>query len=89
MPFVNSSDSSSPLASRLRRFAAAGTADMPYRLARIVARVLVSSHLQQRRKWCSLAQALAEDPSVEDRLVIQAMGRLRREPALPSNSPIP
>lgn len=56
---------------------------MPYRLARLVARVLVSSHLRQREKWCALAHALARDPSVESRLILQAIGWLRRTPAAP------
>jgi hypothetical protein len=54
-----------------------------YRLARIVARVLVSVRLRQRRKWCALAQGLSADASVEPRLVQQAIGWLEREPAAP------
>lgn len=63
------------------RVAATGAPDMPYRLARLVARVLVSSHLRQRDKWCALAHALARDPSVEIRLILQAIGWLRRTPS--------
>ena len=55
-------------------------ADMPYRLARLVARVLLSARLRQRRKWCALAQTLAQAPAVEERLVLQAMAWLSRKP---------
>lgn len=68
----------SQLAERLIAAAAVSDAAAPYRLARIVARVLVSSHLRQREKWCALARSLARDPSVEERLVHQAVGWLRR-----------
>lgn len=54
----------------------------PYRLARLVARVLVSRRLRQRRKWCSLAQDLARDPMVEERLVKQAIVWLERRAAM-------
>ena len=60
--------------------------DAYYRLARMVARVLVSRHLRRRRKWCDLARRLAASPGVEDRLVRQAVGwleRRRREEAAP------
>ncbi|MBL9155151.1 MAG: hypothetical protein JNK37_21895 [Verrucomicrobiales bacterium] len=50
--------------------------DAYYRLARMVARVLLSRHLRQRRKWCDLARGLVANPGVEDRLVRQAMGWL-------------
>lgn len=52
---------------------AAGGLDTPHRLARLVARVLVSRRLRQRRKWCEVAKAVAADPCVEERLVQQAM----------------
>ena len=52
--------------------------DSHYRLARIVARVLVSRRLRRRRKWCNLAKTLAQDPGVEERLVRQALAWLRR-----------
>jgi hypothetical protein len=68
----------SDLAMRLSAAAARSDSTAPYRLARLVARVLVSSRLRQRRKWCSLAAALVDDPSVEDRLVLQAIGWLQR-----------
>lgn len=58
---------------RLRRFSAAGGLDTPQRLARLVARVLVSRRLKERRKWCAVARGVAADPCVEDRLVLQAM----------------
>lgn len=68
----------SRLARRLIAAAADSDAAAYYRLARMAARVLVSSHLRQREKWCALARSLARDPSVEKRLVHQAMGWLRR-----------
>ena len=64
------------LAERLLFSAEVGRADSYYRLARIVARVLVGRHLKQRRKWCDLARLLAADPGVEPRLVRQAMNWL-------------
>ena len=76
MPVVSSSRPM--LATRLVTAAACGRADAYYRLARIVARVLVSVRLRQREKWRSLARQLAADPGVEDRLVLQAIGWLRR-----------
>lgn len=75
------------LASRLVTAAACGRADAYYRLARIVARVLVSVKLSQREKWRSLAHQLAADPGVEDRLVLQAIGWLRRGQPLPAVTP--
>jgi hypothetical protein len=65
-------------ACRLTAAITSGDVDVSYRLARIVARVLVSSHLRQRAKWCELARTLAADPVVEDRLVLQAVRWLRR-----------
>lgn len=61
------------LAARLGDVAERGPGDAYYRLARIVARVLVSRRLRQRKKWCDLARHLALNPGVEDRLVMQAM----------------
>jgi hypothetical protein len=61
---------------RLQRISAAGGLDTPQRLARLVARVLVS----QRLKWCDVARSVAADPSVEDRLVRQAMHWLSIQP---------
>lgn len=58
---------------RLERISAAGALDTPQRLARLVARVLVSRRLKQRRKWCDVAKGLAADPCVEERLIRQAM----------------
>jgi len=75
------------LASRLVTAAACGRADAYYRLARIVARVLVSVKLRQREKWRSLARQLAAAPGVEERLVLQAIGWLRRGQALPASRP--
>ena len=46
---------------------------LPYRKARLVARVLVSKRLKERSKWCDLAKLLVNDPSVEDRLIGQAV----------------
>lgn len=66
------------LAARLVAAAACGRADAYYRLARIVARVLVSVNLRQREKWRSLARQIAAAPGVEERLVLQAIGWLRR-----------
>ena len=73
-----SNEAHSALAERLFRIPEAGAVVFPYRLARLVARVLVSRRLRQRRKWCSLAQELARDPMVEERLVKQAMVWLER-----------
>lgn len=67
------------LAVRLGDFAERGPGDAYYRLSRIVARVLVSRRLRQRKKWCDLARQLALNPGVEDRLVIQAMRWLKQE----------
>jgi hypothetical protein len=47
--------------------------DSYYRKARIVARVLSSTRLKQRAKWCDLAKRLVADPGVSDRLIGQAM----------------
>lgn len=66
------------LAERLHAAAATGRADAYYRLARIVARVLVSVRLRRREKWCALARQLADNSFVEERLVLQAIGWLRR-----------
>ena len=52
--------------------------DSYYRLARIVARVLLSQRLRERRKWCDLARELAARPEVEERLVRQAISWLER-----------
>ena len=65
---------------RLQRISAAGGLDTPQRLARLVARVLVSQRLKQRRKWCQMARTVAADPCVEDRLVRQAMRWLSLQP---------
>ncbi len=65
---------------RLQRVSAEGGLDTPQRLARLVARVLVSARLKQRRKWCDVARSVAADPSVEDRLVRQAMHWLSIQP---------
>jgi len=70
------SSSGSDLAAHLLRQAESLAPDAHYRLARIVARVLVSRHLRERRKWCDLARGLARDHAVEDRLVRQAMRSL-------------
>jgi hypothetical protein len=70
--------SSSNLAAHLLRRAEVLSPDSHYRLARIVARVLVSRHLRERRKWCDLARALAADEAVEERPVRQAIGSLNR-----------
>jgi hypothetical protein len=67
------------LAARLGDFAERGPGDAYYRLSRIVARVLVSRRLRQRKKWCDLARQLAQNPGVEDRLVMQAMRWLGQE----------
>jgi hypothetical protein len=65
---------------RLQRISAAGGLDTPQRLARLVARVLLSRRLKQRRKWCQVARIVAADPSVEDRLVQQAIRWLSMQP---------
>jgi hypothetical protein len=39
----------------------------------------VSRRLRQRKKWCDLARQLAQNPGVEDRLVMQAMRWLGQE----------
>jgi hypothetical protein len=70
--------SSGLLASRLVAAAECGRPDAYYRLARIVARVLVSVNLRQHEKWRGLARQLAVSPGVEDRLILQAMGWLQR-----------
>lgn len=61
------------LAGRLVAFAESGPGDAYYRLSRVVARVLVSRPLRQRKKWCDLARQLSQNAGVEDRLVMQAM----------------
>jgi hypothetical protein len=68
----------SMLGKRLLILAEELSPDSHYRLARIVARVLVSRRLRRRRKWCNLAKTLAQDPGVEERLVRQALAWLRR-----------
>ncbi len=68
------------LAQHLMLVAASGRADAYYRLARMVARVLVSTRLRHRKKWCSLAKQLSSDPGVEERLVLQAMRWLNNSP---------
>jgi len=65
---------------RLQRISAAGGLDTPQRLARLVARVLVSRRLKKRRKWCHVARVVAADFCVEDRLVRQAMRWLSIQP---------
>ena len=61
------------LAARLADFAERGPGDAYYRLSRIVARVLVSRRLRQRKKWCNLARQLSQNPGCKDRLVMQAI----------------
>lgn len=68
----------SALATHLLRRSETLSADAHYRLARIVARVLVSTRLRQRRKWCDLARSLASAPAVEERLVRQAISWLEQ-----------
>lgn len=67
-----------PLVQRLHAIPEADAVVFPYRLARLVARVLVSQRLRQRRKWCALARELAADAMVEKRLIHQAMVALER-----------
>lgn len=86
METIPPSPFSSPLARQLLVHAETGRPDNPYRLARMVARVLVSERLKQRRKWCSLAKTLAEDPAVEQRLIHQALGWLRHRHPSPHSS---
>lgn len=69
------------LAAHLMRRAEESSPDAYYRLARIVARVLLSRRLRERRKWCDLARKLAARPEVEDRLVRQAISWLKRRHA--------
>lgn len=69
------------LAARLVRRSGDLSPDAYYRLARIVARVLVSRNLRKRRKWCDLARDLAGFPEVEGRLVRQAISSLGRRSA--------
>lgn len=76
---MSSGTSGSPgsdLAAHLLRRAETLAPDAHYRLARIVARVLASRRLRERRKWCDLARSLARDRAVEARLVGQALRRL-------------
>ncbi|MDB6072639.1 MAG: hypothetical protein JWO89_279 [Verrucomicrobiaceae bacterium] len=76
---VNITATQSPdLAASLCAAAERGRGDAYYRLARMVARVLVSVHLRQRKKWCSLAEKLASSGVAEERLVLQAMNWLQR-----------
>ena len=77
---------STPLAQRLLCSPLAETVVAPYRLARLVARVLVSEHLRQRRKWCDLALVLSADPAVERRLIDQAIRWLQMKKQV-SNHP--
>ncbi len=70
------------LAERLVAFAERGPGDAYYRLSRVVARVLVSRRLRQRKKWCDLARQLAQNPGIEDRLVMQAMRWLDQRPSV-------
>ena len=70
--------SGSDLAAHLLRQAEVLSPDAYYRLARMVARVLVSRRLRERRKWCEFAKHLSKDFGVEDRLVWQAISWLRR-----------
>ena len=63
----------SSLAESLLAAAAVGEPDAYYRLARMVARVLLGTRLRRRAKWCSLAQTLWADPGVEERLVLQSL----------------
>jgi len=75
----------SDLADRLCAYASRGRADAYYRLARIVAQVLVSERLRRREKWCALARELMADPGTEERLVLQAIRWLRSD-CLPTPS---
>lgn len=68
---------------RLQRISAEGGLDTPQRRARLVARVVVSQRLKQRRKWCDVARSVAADQSVEARLVRQAMHWLSIQPLVP------
>ena len=74
----DSTQEESAHATHLLRRAETLSADAHYRLARIVARVLVSTRLRERRKWCDLARSLASSPAVEGRLVRQAIGWLQQ-----------
>ena len=76
MTKTSESETALAIAQRLHAMPGAEAVVFPYRLARMVARVLVSRRLKERRKWCSLARTLARDPMVEDRLVVQAMNWL-------------
>ncbi|MGV3662084.1 MAG: hypothetical protein ACO1TE_18000 [Prosthecobacter sp.] len=75
---MTSSIATLPLVQRLHAIPKADAVVFPYRLARLVARVLVSQRLRQRRKWCALARELAADPMVEKRLIHQGMRALER-----------
>ena len=77
MDAASSTPTGNLLARQLLGHATAGRPDSAYRLARMVARVLVSERLKQRRKWCLLAQTLAGNPAVEQRLIHQALRWLR------------
>ena len=77
----SSSSTKLSLVQRLHAIPKAGAVVFPYRLARLVARVLVSRRLRKRRKWCAMAQELAADSMVERRLIHQAMGALERQAA--------
>jgi len=44
-----------------------------YRLAFIVARILSSTRLKKRAKWCDLAKRLIKNPGVSNRLIDQSM----------------
>ena len=78
MSVPGSAPAESPLGRRLLALAEELAPDSYYRLARMVARILVSRNLRRRRKWCDLAKTLARDPGVEERLVRQALAWLRR-----------
>lgn len=73
--------SETSLAAHLVCQAEESSPDSYYRLARIVARVLLSQRLRERRKWCDLARELAARPEVEERLVRQAIPWFERRSA--------
>lgn len=83
-----SSSTPLPLVQRLHAIPHADAVVFPYRLARLVARVLVSQRLRQRRKWCALARELAADPMVEKRLVHQAVVALERRSRILNHSEV-
>lgn len=75
---LSSAHTTPSLVQRLHAIPEADAVVFPYRLARMVARVLVSQRLRQRRKWCALARELAADSMVEKRLIHQAVIALER-----------